>query len=291
MVVTAPFVDREPLAGAASLTRGLLILARRPGGGTLRIQGIRDGRTVRGRVDVRGGRLEAVAVTPSSAPRLGQLLDDGPGALCRGLRRQARHRLRELFALRPEEVSFRRDRTEDPMPEPPTVAEALLGAVRDDLGEPDDGTLRRRLGAGVVELTSLGRELLDAAPLWPGEAALRRLLAAPRSIAEVLAAVDGDPRALRLLYGLTRIGGCAAPSPEGTSYVALLSKTRQLRRSDDARALLGMEPGESPRSAFRRLATQLHPDRFAADAAPGVQAASREVMAALLDARRRVERA
>jgi hypothetical protein len=97
-----------------------------------------------------------------------------------------------------------------------------------------------------------------------------------------------DPRPERLAEraALRAIGALVDAGAEIDGYSLLLRKRRELRMRATARRLLDLPdgaPAAQARSAFRRLARKLHPDRFHAGE-PALLALSNEVMRALASA-------
>jgi hypothetical protein len=130
--------------------------------------------------------------------------------------------------------------------------------------------LRVHAGRGALRTTRLGQSLevrLSASfvPLLAKDAARDRL---------------AERAALRAIGALVDAGA------EVDGYSLLLRKRRELRMRATAHRLLDLPDGAPPaqaRSAFRRLARKLHPDRFHAGE-PGLVALSNEVMRALTSA-------
>jgi len=169
-------------------------------------------------------------------------------------------------------------------------ADLVLAALRATVADAPALSARRRLGDGVLVLSRLGRALVEAAELTEEERAMMPLLVRGAAVDAVLAAAGSSPRAIRSLYALWLLSAVAAPT-SGRRYSVLLRKQRQLRRAAGAKHLLDLpHDADAPaaRRALRRLAGQVHPDRFSAEAEPAVQKASREVMAALVAAEKAV---
>lgn len=203
------------------------------------------------------------------------------GAVEHALRKQMRSRLRTLFEWERPRLGFRSTeamRADVTVP----VAEAVLDALRHS---PTPREEYRPLPGEVLTLTSFGRDLLRGAPLRPEEAAVAALLEVNATMDTIASAVHGHARAMRFASVLRRIGA-AEPTSASGSYSLLLRKRQELRRSTDARTLLGIAPGstkQEARRALRRLARDLHPDRFS-QAEAGARELSAEVLKALVRA-------
>jgi hypothetical protein len=148
----------------------------------------------------------------------------------------------------------------------PCLYAGLLSIARE---LPSD-VLRAHAGRGALRTTRLGQSLearLSAsfAPLLLKDPAQDRL---------------AERAALRAIGVLVDAGA------EVDGYSLLLRKRRELRMRATAHRLLDLPdgaPAALARSAFRRLARKLHPDRFHAGE-PGLLALSNEVMRALASA-------
>ncbi|HJL15410.1 MAG TPA: hypothetical protein RMH99_07145, partial [Sandaracinaceae bacterium LLY-WYZ-13_1] len=214
-------------------------------------------------------------------------------ALSHALRKQLRRRIQRLFALDPPELRLGAGRVEVGVPalaEPPTSAELILSALRDGVSDVPLWAVRRRLGDGMLVSTSLGRELLERAVLWPDEQVLVPLLDTGASVDTLVHVARGSARAQRTLYALRMVGACGPPEPR-RGYAMLLKKTRQLRRAARAAELLELPEGAreaDARRALRRLARTVHPDRFGEEVPVAIRAASHEVMSALVRAQHEV---
>jgi hypothetical protein len=150
---------------------------------------------------------------------------------------------------------------------------------------------QRRL-RGLLACLACG-ELERACELSGMSASERRRLLdpLPRSSSEFSGWLAARPAAechgLRaLLFALGAV--VAPPERERGGYTLLLRKRRELSRNVSASALLDLPEAagrEHVRHAFKRLAHQLHPDRFHTHDAR-IQAVSAEVMGALVRAER-----
>jgi hypothetical protein len=137
-----------------------------------------------------------------------------------------------------------------------------------------------------VELTGIGRHLVERAALGPREAVMVRVLRdAPRASEDLVAIAGGDRlarRALGTLFAAHAIGARRTGDAR-----TLFAKRMQIERSAPPEALLGLRAGSTradARKALRRLARVLHPDRFHGDEA--MRRASEQVLAALVAAER-----
>jgi hypothetical protein len=207
---------------------------------------------------------------------------------------QLRHRLGLLFRWEGVDLCFRggsswvgvaRPNAEarPGLPAAALVVEAMRATVADE----PLLVVRKRLGDGVLKLTDLGRELVEGAVLLPEEQAMIGLLERGSPVDALLSAGGGTSVALRGLFALRLIGAATAPSPGGQAYRLLLRKRRQIRMAADARSLLELPQGYRPdqaRRALRRLARDVHPDRFSDGAHPALREASAEVLTALVAA-------
>lgn len=210
-------------------------------------------------------------------------------AVSHALRAQLRKRVARLLAWPAAEYRFvagHSDVAVAHLEEPMSSAELVLAAMRDLVAGEPAVRARRVLGDGMLVMTALGQALLgepDMVALWPDEAAMLPALKQGAVVDVVLAGAKGSARALRLLLALRWLGAVAPPGLAGAAYTTLLRKKRQLRRKGtQPHALLDLPqraPRAEARKALRKLATQVHPDRFASD--PAVVPASEAVMSAL----------
>ncbi|MGE0789709.1 MAG: J domain-containing protein [Sandaracinaceae bacterium] len=312
----------DALPGAAALTRGLLVLTRSRSSGVLsavaedvhaRIA-LRDGRvvalTVEGvapRADGLGVQLRAMDAWDHRAAEDAEPKEEGESlgrwvsrvgvasqaAVSCALRRQMRQRLAVLFALEPPELRLTAGPCDLGVPmldEPPTASELVVGALRARMARTPLVLIQKRLGSGFYALTPLGRELLDGAPLFGEEHAIAAGLERGASVDTLLGLARREARAYRFLFGLKLLSACGPPASSG-GYSLLLRKKRELARHVRASQLLELPARADVRAtkrAWRKLAGQLHPDRFTRDPDLAIQAASHDVMRALDDARRRV---
>lgn len=269
--------------------RGIVTLRR---GGIARIDHADGGARVLGDLLAADGALERelalddtgrVGVEPIGRylVRTGRI---SRGAVEHALRKQMRGRLRTLFGWERPRLGFRaleENATDVAIP----VGEAVIDALRDVAAREELAKPHRGSSSESYALTAFGRELLSGVPLRPEEAAVAAMLDRAVSPAALSEAMRGNARALRFVAMLRRIGAAESLGGSG-SYSLLLRKRQELRRSPDPRTLLGIGPTDSPaeaRRALRRLARDLHPDRFeGADA--GTRHLSAEVLRALVAA-------
>lgn len=217
-------------------------------------------------------------------------------AVSYALRKQLSLRMAELFRWGAMELSFTESLDGFGAPlvlEPPSMDELLLSALRDVSDEAPIHLLRRRIGDGMLKLSSFGAMLLEHAPLYPEEAALLPLLRKGAPAGEILAQARGRMRAIRTLAGLLLIAAVEPPSPGASIYSTLVRKRAQLRRNEAPERLLELERAEggmTARAAMRTLIRDIHPDRLASAAPEQVRRASTEIVAALLAAEAELER-
>jgi hypothetical protein len=217
-------------------------------------------------------------------------------AVSHALRDQMRRRVARMLGWPAAEYRFVPGRTDVGvalLDEPVRAADLVLGALRERLATEPALRARRRLGDGMMVLTTLGDALITDAALWPDEAAMIPALRRGAAVDVALAAAHGSTRALRLLVALRWLGAIAPPSAGDATYATLLRKKRQLDRSAPAHTLLDLpkhSPPAAARQALRRLAVSVHPDRFGTETAPALTRASNDVMTALVHAERSLRR-
>lgn len=305
---------------SAALSRALLALSRTQKTGVLHAQGA--GRTARigivegtpRAVEIDGGpclgdilaeegaldheaHRRALAEREPSGPIGRFLVETGAArasAVSYALRKQLRHRMSALFQwgvlelrFEPGEVALDVPLLEEPMP----AAELVLAGLRGALELVPVHLLRRRVGDGMLRLTGFGELLLAEAALHPEEAAMLPALRRGAPAADLISLGGGRMRAVRTLAGLCMIGAAEPPSPGRMSYGLLLKKRNQLRNEASPEALLELDRHADPRAArasLRKLAKELHPDRFRAGAPEAIERLSGEVLTALLDAEARL---
>lgn len=312
------------LPGATSLARAWLVLARARATGVLTVtSGPRAAR-----VAVADGTPRAIAMAAGEGDTLGEILERegaldrdaharalGSGvrapvgewlvsegattrpAVSHALRVQLRRRTRALLAWPSSEYRFERGAADvgvPHVPEPIPAAELVLGAMRDVTRGESLAAIARQIGEEHLVLTPAGEALLTTAPLHPCEAAMLPLLRRGASARDLIASGGASPRAIRALFAW-RLLLAVAPSGQGKAgYALLVRKQRQLARSASPRALLDLPRDARPddaRRALRRLARDLHPDRFGTAAPEAVRRASTDVLAALVRAEATLRRA
>lgn len=155
----------------------------------------------------------------------------------------------------------------------------------------------------AVQASELREALLSLRSHAPARASTHELTRSPRALgelAELLASACTVGRArlfaptasVRVPWAWQLLRACLqvlrAVAPPGDGYVLLMRKRRELARAASARALLDLPAAAGPeaaRSALRRLARTLHPDRFACDDAH-VRALAEDTLRALVAAER-----
>lgn len=307
------------LPGATTLARALLVLARSRATGILTVRSrlgvarlaidggaivaaqshheeepIGDLLSRAGEVDMDAHR-RALEAEPPSAPIGRWLVRHGvtsEASLAVALRRQLRRRVGRLMRDAPLDLSFERGRpvtAAEPVPEPVPAAELVLSAMRHEVARHGVARIRRALGEGPLELSPLGSALVREAPLWPDELAMLPMLRTGAHVGDLLAVAGGSSRATRALFTLRLLGAVTPPSPGRHTFRLLLRKQRQVSRNAAWNELLDLPPDARPtqaRRALRRLARELHPDRFGATP-PALRRASGDVLSALVRAEAR----
>ena len=294
-------------AATATLGRALLRLGRASATGWLHVVA-RD----RGAIAIRDGKPVSIRCRNGREP-LGDLIagDDrarqralardfdgpvgraavirglaSPGAVSDALRRQMRGRLARWFAEPIRSVRFVEGRVgRAPFEEPPSADDLVLASLRRVLAErsvEDLGGLRER-----SFVLSPHAEALRGAALAPWESAMLARIrhgGTGRGVvgSQLLMLAVEPERGLRALHGWTVLGWLTRVDVGRRDHSQLLRKRHQLRRRAAPARLLDLgaaKPGGS-RRALRRLAAQVHPDRFEEDLAE----TSQEVMRALVAA-------
>lgn len=289
-----------PSDAAPLIVRTLDLLARGSATGTVVVASA--SRT--GSISVIAGRIAHVEAA-GAAPLIGELLGiDGEGhgregwigerlrrkgivtggAITGAHREQMRARLALMMSWRQVSVTLRAGTPRAaPGVDPALTADLVVEALRRTVVDVPIALARDRLAAHAWALTPLGRSLAARAALHPDEAALVALLASPADLARIEQVTGNAPRAIRFAYALAFIDAAALPSEAG-SMTLLARKTTEVRRAASATQLLDL-PAYAQRSeargALRKLARDLHPDRFAAHGSPAIQEASTVVVAAM----------
>ena len=290
----------DALRAAAPLARSLLALAEAADDGELALGATVRMRVVQGRVvaidgidgELLGDLLRAHgALTPLAQGSIGagrarigaRLIALGATsgvAVERALRTQLVRRL--LIILRQPAPALTWRKVQRPLARPTSFSVGLAASVWSALLVIADELPREALGAlaggdalslsaiGCVRVATLARALHEG-ELASGLAALGRLELAPRppELAGSRLLATAPPASLQPLRACLRALGMAAQRAGSRSEVPgcalLLRKRRELARKVGARALLDLPVACAPdeaRSALRRLAKQLHPDRF-----------------------------
>lgn len=233
------------------------------------------------------GRIAHIEA-PGAAPLLCELLGidrelASRGAVIGAHREQMRVRLAAMMGWRGVSVALERGSPRAaPGVDPAFTADLVVEALRRVVHDLPIERARDRLGAHAWALTALGKSLCSRGALHPDEAALAGALASPSDLA-TLERVGKTERAIRFAYALTFVEAAALPSQAG-SMTLLARKTTELRRDASASRLLDLPMharSADARGALRKLARELHPDRFAAHAPAGIQEASTAVVAAM----------
>jgi len=207
-----------------------------------------------------------------------------PGAVSDALRRQMRGRLARWFAEPVRRVRFVEGKVgRAPFEEPPSADDLVLASLRRVLDARPTGDLGHLPTRSFV--LSPHAEGLRGAALAPWEAAM--LAATRRSDcgrgvrgSQLLQLAGHEDRGLRTLHGWSVLGWLARVDVGRRDHSMLLRKRHQLRRRATPARLLETGPERAPRRALRRLAAQVHPDRFEEELAE----TSQEVMRALVAA-------
>ncbi len=202
---------------------------------------------------------------------------------------QLRRRLLRLFSFRDADYRFRAGNPDVGVPMldvPVNVPDLVLGAMREAVASESITEVRKRIGSQPLELTPLGEHILHSADIDPSELAMVSMMRAGVTDVDVLlSATGGSLRAMRTLYSLKLVRAVSQPGPE--SYGLLLRKHRQVRRHAPPRALLDLPSTAAPtqaRAALRKLARDLHPDRFHGTGSASARRISHEVLTALVSA-------
>ncbi len=211
----------------------------------------------------------------------------------RALRVQLQRRVVMLFSWSAVELRFVPGSLDVGVPRvarPLAASELVLGAMRAAVAEEPAVRVRRLLGDGLLVLTRLGRALVADASLSPDERSMVSLLERGAPVDAILGAAGASPSAIRTLYALRLLDAVSRPTRDA-QYALLLRKHRQVRSAVRAGELLDLPAGARPseaRRALRRLAREVHPDRFSEADDAIVRRVSGEVMAALVSAEARL---
>lgn len=272
-----------PSDAAPLIVRTLDLLSRGNATGTIELKSASRA----GAVSMIAGRIAHVDA-PGAAPLLCELLGIDrelatPGAVVGAHREQMRARLAQMMSWRGVTVSLRGGTPRAaPGVDPAFTADLLLEALRRAARELPIERARDRLTAHAWQLTALGKSLCKRAALHPDEAALAQALLVPTDLAG-LERIAKSERAMRFAYALAFVEAAAMPSEAG-AMTLLARKTTEMRRSAPAARLLDLPQharSADARGALRKLAKDLHPDRFAAHAPAGIQQASSAALVAM----------
>jgi hypothetical protein len=200
---------------------------------------------------------------------------------------QHRSRLRHLFFWLNLDYLFIEGNAEvglrlvtDPVP----IAQLIFDLFRQIVSCDPAGQFDEDNADSILQITEIGRVLLTGVKLSQEESLMCTLLERGCRNKAIYREIGGSERAMLTLRTLKLLGAIVAKQDELSPYGLLLRKRQQLRNSASPAALLDLPNGASQsqaRKALRRLAWQLHPDRFGPDASPALSRASQQVMAAL----------
>lgn len=286
---------------AAPLCRALCLVAKARSSGTLRVRAA--GKSAR--IEARAGRIVEIEAPGSLfgevAPHARELppIEPEPGekigaamvrtgaldahAVDETLRRQMKARLRRVMTWPHAVLSMEPAAAVATEGAGICARDLVLSAIRDLADTVPLDAVRERLGKGPLALAPLGELLVDRSALHPDEAAVCARLRHPSTLTDLDRASRGSERALRLVFALAELE--AATPPVGRGSMSLLArKSREVRASETPSALLDLErsaSSDAARPALRKLAQQIHPDRFGPDAPEAIVAASNAVLGAL----------
>jgi hypothetical protein len=288
---------------AALIVRTIDLFVRGSATGTLKVScAAREGS-----IALVAGRIAHVHA-PGAAPLLGELLGidrepdaregwigerlrrsglTDPGRVTTAHREQMRARLFAMMTWRSVRVSFEAGTPRvAPGVDPAHAADLVIEALRRSVESTPIDHVKEKLGSQSWALTALGRSLVARAALHPEEAAVAASLRSSIGRSELEAIAHHRDRALRFVYALSWIEAIGLPTESG-SMSLLARKATEVRRSATPRRLLDMSAHARPaeaRGALRRLAKDLHPDRFAVHASAAITDASTQVVAAMVRA-------
>ncbi|MBN1653274.1 MAG: J domain-containing protein [Deltaproteobacteria bacterium] len=211
-------------------------------------------------------------------------------AVERALYEQHRSRIQRLFFWRKLDYLFVEGSADVGLPVidcPVPLGDLILDVFRQIVADSALAQVQKKDNDSVLYLTELGRAIVAETTLSKEEAQLVALLSRGSRIEAIDVTASGSDRTRLTLNSLRLLGAVREKKPEPSCYALLLRKQRQLRNAAGPDVLLDLPKGasiEQARKALRRLAWQLHPDRFAPDASPALYQASQRVMAALCSA-------
>ncbi len=203
------------------------------------------------------------------------------------LLRQHRSRLRHLFFWLNLDYQFVEGSADVGLPlvtDPTPIGQLIFDLFRQIVSCDSSVQYDQENEDSVLRFTEIGRALLIGVKLSQEESLMCTLLERGCQSKAMRQKIGGSERAMRTLRTLRLLGAIVAKQDDLSPYSLLLRKRRQLRNSASPAMLLDLPNGASlsqARKALRRLAWQLHPDRFGPDAAPALHRASQQVMAAL----------
>lgn len=302
-------------SGSVSLARAFIRLSNRRETGVLTVVG--DSK--RCRVSIISGTPCAVTSVPGEDEMIGDLLlregrldwSKHRQALVRGeaqspvgewliemgaasraavesaLLEQHRSRLQRLFCWRKLDYRFDEGNARIGMPlisDPVPIVQLIFDLFRQIVDRDRTVQCDDENTDCVLHLTEIGRFLLDGLELSQEESPLRTLTERGCRKRAIYREIGGSERAILTLRTLRLLGAIVAKPDYSAPYSLLLRKRQQLRNSASPRVLLDLPAGASlsqARKALRKLARQLHPDRFGPDASPALHHASQQVMTAL----------
>lgn len=308
----------DTLSDSISLARALVRLSNAKKTGVLRVSGDKK----RCEVVIKSGEPCAVTPVPGDDEMLGDLLlrrgkldwSKHQQALIKGeaespvgkwliesgaaprtavesaLLEQHRSRLRNLFLWIDLDYQFVEGSTEVGLPlvtDPEPIGQLIFDFFRQIISS--DPTFQFDEDNRYIHwrITEIGKVLLRVVALSREESLIVTLLERGCRIDAVYREIVGSERAMLTLRTLRLLGAIVEKHDDLSPYSLLLRKRRQVRNSASPAALLDLPKGASlsqARKALRRLAWQLHPDRFGPDASPALHQASHQVMAALCSA-------
>lgn len=305
----------DELPGSTTLARGLLALHRAEATGVVTVRGsggiakllVIEGtaRAIQipgddeslGELLSRVGKLDLVAhgrALVGEEPRglIGRWLvrhgAASEAAVSEALRNQLRQRVIGLFRWRDLELAFSASADWEggpPLDQPVLPTELVLDAFLDAADSLSMEEASRRIGKGRLVLTRVGEAIAKRAALGAAEARLMHHLKLGSEAQELVAGSENARRALSFLMALKALGAVTRPSATARSYQALIRKQRQLRDCARSAALLDLPARATSSDAhrsLRRLARDLHPDRFPE---PELRRASNDVLSQLVQAK------
>ncbi|MDH5671672.1 MAG: hypothetical protein OEZ06_05945 [Myxococcales bacterium] len=211
----------------------------------------------------------------------------------RALRLQVEEQLRALLSCEQLRSGFQHVPAQGPGIDDaswPTIADVVFDALTAQVSDSDRRDIAQRLRGRRVRLTKRGESTLGALESDGSNAELMRVLQGGVCFDVAITSAGVE----RLFVAAERLGFLrdADAAVSGERYRLLLRKRRQLRAGSDAHSLLELDADANAgaaRRALRRLARDLHPDGFDADAPPGLRRVAEEVMGDLVAAERHLQ--